>query len=356
MEIQKNISLKTYNTFAVDVQADNFVEIKNEEEIFDLIWTDVFATQSHLILGGGANILFTKNYEWLVIKISLLGKKIIKEEDNKVYIKVGAGENWHDFIMWTLEQWYVGAENLVLIPGEVWSAPVGNIWAYGKETKDIVYEVEGILLDTKEKKTRSNEECAFAYRDSIFKKELKNKVIITAVTFVLEKNSADYVPNIQYNDIQNSIWALAIDPTEITAQEVANIIIEIREWKLPDWKKIGTAWSFFKNPIITKEHYEKLLVTYPELKWNEVHGSESCILNWIPQGGTAFKLSAGQLIDLAGCKWISEWPVGTYNNHALIIVNNGGATGEEIRAFAQSIQKKVLELFDVQLEPEVIIM
>lgn len=356
MQIKKNFSLKAYNTFAVDVQADFFVEIKDEQEIFDLISMDVFSTQARLILGGGANILFTKNYKWLVVKISLLGKKVIKEKWNKIYIKVGAGENWHDFVMWTLEQWYVGAENMVFIPGQVWSAPVGNIGAYGTETKDIVYEVEGIDIETKEKKVRTNTECNFAYRESIFKKELKNKVIITAVIFVLEKESNTYIPNSQYADIQNFIAEHTIEAREITAQKVADIIIKIREGKLPDWKKIGTAGSFFKNPIVSKEQYEKLLVNYPELKWNEVHGSESCILNWIPQGGTAFKLSAGQLIDLAGCKWKSEWPVWTYNNHALIIVNNGGATGEEIRAFAQSIQKKVLELFGVELEPEVIVL
>lgn len=347
MDIQKNISLKPYNTFAVDIHADFFVDVKHEQDIFDLISTDVFATQPHLILGGWANILFTKTYAGLVIKVSLLGKKILKKDDDNVYIKVGAGENWHDSMMRMLEQWYVGGENLVLIPGEVWAAPVGNIGAYGKEAKDIVYEVEGIDLETQEQKTWSNEACHFGYRESIFKKELKNKVIITAVTFVLQQQSADYIPNIQYNDIQNSIWAKSLDPLEITAQEVADIIIEIRQNKLPDRKKIGTAGSFFKNPVVTKDQFQKLLLKYPKLKWNEVHNVDNNI---------AFKLSAGQLIELAGYKWKSEWPVATYDKHALIIVNNGGASGPEIRAFAQAIQKKVLELFGVMLEPEVIIM
>ncbi len=350
IDIQKNISLKPYNTFAVDVQADFFVEVKNEQEIFDLIWMDVFSSHEHLILGGGANILFTKDYNGLVIKVSLMGKKVIKEDNNLVYVKAGAGENRHEVMMWSLEQWYVWGENLVLIPGQVWSAPVGNIGAYGKEAKDIIAEVEGIVIATKEKKVRTNSECKFGYRESIFKHELKNKVIITAVTFVFEKQSDDYIPNIQYNDIQNSIWEKWIDPNDITAQQVANIIIKIREGKLPDRKKIGTAGSFFKNPVVTKDQYEKLLVKYPQLKWNEVHGSEFWILN------SAFKLSAGQLIELAGCKWKSQWPVSTYDKHALIIVNNGGASGKEIRAFAQSIQKKVLELFAVELQPEVIIM
>jgi len=342
MEIQKNISLKPYNTFAVDVQADFFVEVKDEQDIFDLISTDVFTTQPHLIIWSWANILFTKNYNGLVIKVSLPGKEVVKQEGDIVYIKAGAGEIRHDVMMRSLDKWYVGGENLVLIPGQVWSAPVGNIGAYGKEAKDIIFEVEWIDLTTKEKKVRTNSDCKFAYRESIFKNELKNKVIITAVTFVFEKPSAGYVPNIQYNDIQDSIWEQEIDPITITAQQVADIIIDIREKKLPDRKEIGTAGSFFKNPVIEKGQFEKLLEKYPQLKWNTV-----------PNG---IKLSAGQLIELAWYKGRSEWPVGTYDKHALIIVNNGGASGPEIRAFAQAIQKKVLELFGVSLEPEVIVM
>ena len=342
MDILEKISLKPYTTFAVDVQADFFVDVKNEQDIFDLISTDVFAHQPHLILGWGANILFTKNYEWLVIKVSLMGKKVVKEEGNKAYVQAGAGENRHETMMWTLEQWYVGGENLVLIPGQVWAAPVWNIGAYGKEAKDIIYEVKGIDIGTKEEKIRKNSECNFAYRESIFKKTLKNKIIITEVTFVLEKQSSEYVPNIQYDDIQRYIRNENKNLTTISAQEVANIIISIREGKLPDRKKIGTAGSFFKNPVIQKDQFETLVLKYPQLKWTPVDNG--------------FKLSAGQLIELIGYKWKSEWPVATYDKHALIIVNNGGASGPEIRAFAQAIQKKILELFWVTLEPEVIIM
>lgn len=342
IEILKNVSLKPYNTFAVDVSANFFVEVKNEQDILDLISTDVFAHQPHFTLGGGANILFTKNYQGLVVKVSLFGKEIIKEEENIVYIKAGAWENRHNFIARTLGRWYVGGENLVLIPGTVGAAPVGNIGAYGKEAKDIIYEVEGIDLTTKEKKTRSNVECKFNYRDSIFKHELKDKVIITAVTFKLQKNYEGYIPNTQYNDIQEIMTKQKKNPMTISAQDVARIIIEIRERKLPDRKKIGTAGSFFKNPVIEKDHYETLLKIYPELKWNSTT--------------KGIKLSAGQLLELSWFKGKSQWPVGTYNNHALIIVNNGGASGSEIRAFAQSIQKKVLELFWLTLEPEVIVM
>lgn len=355
MDIKKNISLKPYNTFAVDVQTNFFCEVKDEQDIFDLISTDVFATHPRLILWWGANVLFTKNFEWLAIKVSLLGKNVVKEEGNKVYIKVGAGEDWHEAMMRSLEQWYVGGENLVLIPGQVWAAPVGNIGAYGKEAKDIIYEAEGIDIETKEKKVRKNNECWFVYRGSIFKKELKNKVIITAVTFVFEKQSSNYIPNVQYNDIQESIKTEGKNPATITALELANIIIPIREGKLPDRKKIGTAGSFFKNPVIEKDQFEKLLLKYPQLKWNiliekKLHSTFNI------QNSTLVKLSAGQLIELVGYKWKSEWPVATYDKHALIIVNKGGASGVDIRAFAQAIQQKVLELFWVSLEPEVIIM
>lgn len=342
MKIQEHISLKPYNTFAVDVQARYFVDIHNEHELFDLISSDVFATQPRLVLWWGANILFTKNYEWLVIKVSLLGKEIVKEEGNKVYIKVWAGEIWHDIIMRSLAQWYVWGENLVSIPGQVWAAPVGNIGAYGKEAKDIISTVEWIDIAHKEKHTRTQNECQFGYRESIFKHALKDTVIVTAVTFVFEKQSSEYIPNIQYKDIQDVIVAEGKDPLTITAQEVANIIIPIRESKLPDRTKIGTAGSFFKNPVINKDQFELLLMKYSQLKGNDT-----------PEG---IKLSAGQLIELAGYKGKHEWSVGTYDKHALIIINTGGASGEDIRAFAQAIQKIVQEMFGVILEPEVIIM
>lgn len=350
MEIQEQVSLKPYTTFAVDVLADFFVEVYTEQDIFDLISTDVFARHPRLVLWAGANILFTKNYPGLVIKVDLLGKKIIKEDNDSVYVKVGAGEDWHELMMRTLEQWYVWGENLVLIPGQVGAAPVGNIGAYGKEAKDIIHEVEWIDLITKEKKVRSHSECEFGYRESIFKHALKNKVIVTAVTFVFEKESPDYLPNIQYSDIQERMGEQELDPLSISAQEVADIIIAIRESKLPDRKKMGTAGSFFKNPVITKEEYQILLLHYPTLKGHEIHSSELWILH------AAFKLSAGQLIELAGYKGKQVGAVATYVKHALIIVNMGGASGAEVRTFAQSIQEKVKEMFGVMLEPEVIIM
>ncbi|MFA7717144.1 MAG: UDP-N-acetylmuramate dehydrogenase [Candidatus Absconditabacterales bacterium] len=350
MQIQENVSLLDYNTFHVDVKARFFVDIKEEEEVLDLISQDVWATQPRLILGGGANILFTKDYPGLVIKISLKGRDIVGTYNDTVYVKVGAGENRHETMMRSLAIGYAGGENVVLIPGQVGSAPVGNIGAYGKEAKDIIYQVEGIDLITKEKKVLSNEDCHFAYRDSIFRHDLKDRFLITAVVFAFKQPDAEYVPNIQYNDIQDAVAEQGKDPVAITPQEVADIIISIREKKLPDRTKIGTAGSFFKNPIVTTEHYEKLLKKYPDLKGNEISNSALCTLH-----SALFKLSAGQLIDLIGYKGQTRGPVGTYGNHALVLINQGGATGQDILNFAKEIQKKVLEQFDVVLEPEVMI-
>lgn len=345
MEILHNISLKPYTTFALDVHADFFVDITQEQDIYDLISSDIFATQPHIILGWWANILFTQDYHGLIIKVSLLGKQIVKEDDSCVYLKVGAGENRHETIMRSLQHGYVGWENLVLIPGQVGAAPVGNIWAYGKEAKDIVYEVEGIDLSTQQKHTRTNQECWFGYRTSIFKQSLPH-ILITAVTFVFPKQTFDYRPTLQYNDIQERIWTLGLDPTTISAKEVAQLIIEIRQNKLPDYTKLGTAWSFFKNPIISQQEFESLILTYPLLKGTLVEATHSRPL---------IKLSAGQLIELAGFKGQRVGDAGTYEKHALILINYGTASGPEIWAFAQSIQKKVLDMFGVHLEPEVIV-
>lgn len=346
MYMQRDVSLKPYTTFAVDVTASWFVTIEQENDILELIHSEIFASYPHIILWWGANILFTKNYEGLVIKVSLLGKHIVYEDETTVHIKVGAWENRHDTMMRSLTHGYVGWENLVLIPGQVGAAPVGNIGAYGKEAKDIIYEVEGIDLVTQEKHTRTNQACCFGYRTSIFKQQLSH-ILITSVTFVFTKQTTNYLPTIQYNDIQQRIADLWKDASQLSALEVAQLIIAIRENKLPDRTQLWTAGSFFKNPVIDTPHFQKLLQTYPSLTGNTIQDSDSSFAH--------VKLSAWQLIELAWFKWCKIGSVGTYDRHALIIVNYGGATWPEIWAFAESIQKKVLDMFGVHLEPEVII-
>lgn len=342
LNIQKDVSLKPYTTFGVEVKAAYLVEITHEQDILDLISTEIFTTHPHLILWWGANILFTKDYPGLIIKISLKGKTILREQGFSVIVNVWAGENRHETMMRSIEKKFAGGENMVLIPWLVWSAPVGNIGAYGKEAKDIIEEVEGIDLSTGEKKIRTNKQCEFAYRDSIFKHALKDKIIITSVSFLFKKYSQTYIPTIDYKDIQDRIAVLGRRPELLSPKDIAEIIISIRESKLPDWTKIGTAGSFFKNPVVSKAQFDPIVSTYPQVKGNEV-----------PEG---IKLSAGQLIELAGYKGKSEWPVATYEQHALVIINTWGATGAQVWAFAQAIQKKVNEMFGVVLEAEVIIL
>jgi UDP-N-acetylmuramate dehydrogenase len=311
MLLQSSVSLQAYNTFHIEVKAAFFAEIVQEADIHSLITSPEWASYPHLILGGGANMLFTQDYPGIVVKISLLGKEVIEETPSSVQIKVGAGEDRHETMMRMLAHDYVGGENMVLIPGQVGSAPVGNIGAYGKEAKDIITAVEYIDIRTGTKNILQNADCHFAYRESIFKQALKEQVIITAVIFNLSKNTPAYIPDTQYKDIQQAILAAGKDANTISASEVAELIIEIRRHKLPDWTQIGTAGSFFKNPVIDKLQYEKLVKTYPNLIGWEVKESlvvtptsnePSEIYNSKFKIQNPIKLSAGQLIELAGMK------------------------------------------------------
>lgn len=347
MLIQNDISLKPYNTFQIDTKAAFFVEIKNEEDIKNLISNEVRTSYPHLILGGGANVLFTKDYDGLVVKVSLLGKEITEEKDGFVYVKASAGEDRHETMMRMLNQGLVWCENLVYIPWQVGAAPVGNIGAYGKEAKDIIFSVEAIDLDTWEKKIFSNADCAFGYRDSVFKHNLKDRFLITAVIFQVKKDSKEYKPDVEYKDIQQALASQWLE--QVSGLELANIIVEIRKHKLPDRHEIWTAGSFFKNPIVEKSAYENLLQKYPELIWREIDNLESKI-----QNPKLIKLSAGQLIELAGMKWYREWYVGVSENHALVLINYWWWTGANIVNLAKTIQKKVLGQFAVRLEPEVL--
>lgn len=358
LTIQENISLKSYNTFQVDAKARFFVEIEKEEDIQSLVKNEVWATYPHLILGGGANMLFTKDYEWIIVKVALKGKEILSDNEDTVLIKCWAGEDWHETMMWILEQGYVWVENLVFIPWLVGAAPVGNIGAYGKEAKDIISEVEGIDLTTWTKKMLSNEDCQFAYRDSIFKRDFKGRFLVTSVTFHLQKDSPDYKPDTQYKDLQAAIekkwWE------QVSGLEVAYLIIELRKNKLPDRHSIGTAGSFFKNPIITQEHYDELIKEYPTLIGREVKKElRHLTLNTLPTGrqvkhSTLVKLSAGQLIDLAGMKWYQQGHVSISAQHALVLLNDGEGTGADIVQLAEYIQDKVSQQFGVRLDPEVL--
>ena len=344
MHIEENIDLKPYNTLQIPVKAKYFVRIENESDILELMKTDLWKNEKHCILNGGSNTLFTQDFDGIVVKIEIKWKEIIKSENNQVIIEVAAGENWSDFVERCCENKYCGIENLIDIPWNVGTAPVSNIWAYGTEVLNVIYEVEWIDLTIWESKVYKKFECEFGYRTSIFKYTLRNKFLVTKVRFLLSVLDENYQPNIWYKDIQNLIEQKWIQPK--TPKDVAEIVREIRINKLPDWHKIWTAWSFFSNPIITLDEWLELEKSIPELSHHEC----------IEFGETKMKLSAGQLIDQCGLKWwrISNWTAWTYEKHALILVNEWWKADDVLDAM-HYIQKCVKDKFWVQLEPEVVL-
>jgi len=345
MLIQENISLKNFNTFQVDVKAKYFVKIKSEEDISQLMKNEIRNNNKRLTLWGGANILFTWDYDGLVIKNEITWKEVIEENKNNVLVKVWAWEDRPEFVNRCVEKnlWWI--ENLALIPWCVWASPIGNIWAYGVEVKDVIYEVEWINLQTWKKETFGNAECKFWYRDSIFKNEYKDKLIVTYVTWKLTKVDDSYNFNINYSDIKRRIDQWDINMANLNVKNIADMISEIRRGKLPDCKKttptggqIWTAGSFFKNPVISKDEFKTLKSRYDSLLWFDFEDK--------------IKLSAWQLIEMIGYKWIKVGNVWTYQYHALVLINEWWSA-KEIVDFASSIQDKVKEIFWVYLEPEV---
>ncbi|MDX9892445.1 MAG: UDP-N-acetylmuramate dehydrogenase [Bacteroidales bacterium] len=327
------INLKPYHTFQTEAYCNQLFEITDDLQIHNLIDQGVFKNR-FLILGGGSNLLFTQNFDGVVVKMEPKGIEVLGENSSKVYVKVAAGEDWEDLIMYCMEHDYYGVENLTGIPGKVGSSPVQNIGAYGVEVKDVIFQVHAISLETKQKKVFSNDQCCFAYRDSIFKNDLKNKWIITAVVFELSKIKQF---NLEYAALKGELDKRYPNPT---LQQLIALINEIRDAKLPDIKKIGSAGSFFKNPIIPKKHYESLKQNYSNLTGYETEPG-------------FVKLAAGQLIDMAGWKGYREGDAGVYPLQALVLVNYGNATGKEIQNLYQKIQQSVLEKFQVAIVPEV---
>lgn len=336
--IEHNISLLPFNTFAIDCLAKDFCVLDNQQQVALLVDEWLLTEETKLlVLGWGSNILLSnQQFDGLVIKNNILGKTIQTQTDTTITLKVWAGENRDAFVRWTIEQWYCGIENLISIPWSVWAAPMQNIWAYGVEVWTRISEVEAVHIGSGEKRTLSKEACDFWYRDSIFKHALKWKVIITSVTFILEKYSPDnYEPVISYWAIKDRIEWKTLDPAL-----VAKTIAAIRASKLPDWTKIGTAWSFFKNPILSTDEANEITIRHPDLVTYDA-------------GPWLKKFSAWQLIDLSWLKGITQWAVGTYDNHALVLVNHGWWTGQELLALSKHIQQTVQENFWVLIEPEV---
>ncbi len=335
MKIQKNISLKPYNTFGLDVTAKNFCSITSIEDLKSLATLPDFKAPK-LWLGGGSNMLLTKDFNGLVVQIALKGISIEKQSEDQTIVSVGAGENWHSFVLWTIEQKLGGIENLSLIPGNVGTAPIQNIGAYGVELKDVFLDLQAYNLDTNEVETLTKEECKFGYRDSIFKGEAKGKYVILNVRFILTSEK-HYVLNTSYGAIENELLEMQWKPS---LETVSKAVIQIRQRKLPDPKEIGNSGSFFKNPVVDKEKMESLKSRFPKLVSYALSENE-------------YKLAAGWLIEQDGWKGYRDGDAGVHQNQALVLVNYGTAKGVDIQNLSKAIQASVFRTFEVNLEAEV---
>jgi UDP-N-acetylmuramate dehydrogenase len=333
MTLKNNISLKPFNTFGIDVNASKFVSIDSLQNLKDILNTNPVDL---LTLGGGSNMLLTKDVEALVLQINLKGISVISSFKNSVHVEVAAGENWHELVCWCLNKDFGGLENLSLIPGNVGTAPIQNIGAYGVELKDSFISCEAIHIHTKELRTFTKEECNFGYRNSIFKQELKGQYIITSVVFELSRY--DHSLKTNYGAIEAELQNSAIETP--TIQDVSKAVISIRNSKLPDPKIIGNSGSFFKNPVISYSKFEVLQNQFPQIQHYKVSVD-------------AIKIPAGWLIDTAGFKGKTFGNFGVHSKQALVLVNYGGASGKDILNLSQQIQKAVKYIFDIDLETEV---
>lgn len=329
-------SLRGYNTFGIEVAASQFVEISSVEQYVSLRNSGEFAHLPHLFLGGGSNVLLTKNQEALVVKISIPGISIMKEDADYVWVKSGAGVVWDEFVQYTVDQGWSGLENLSLIPGTVGAAPMQNIGAYGAEIKDTFESLEALNLQTLALEFFDTKACAFAYRESFFKRAGKGQYLISSVTFKLAKK-----PSLKtsYGAIQEILAAKGIKQPSI--REVADAVVEIRKSKLPDTKEIGNSGSFFKNPTVSATEAVRLQNEFPGIPFYAVEGS------------TDVKLPAGWFIEQAGWKGFRRGDAGVHAKQALVLVNYGEAKGEEILALSEEIKKSIKDKFGVTLETEV---
>lgn len=330
MEIQQNIQLKPYNTFGIQANAKRFVTVNSVKELKEII-----ASEKNLfILGGGSNILLTRDVEKLVIYLNTKGIIVNDFDENEVLVTAEAGENWHEFVLWCVSQNYGGLENLSLIPGNVGTSPIQNIGAYGVEIKDVFQQLEAIDIETGKTKIFTKADCNFGYRNSVFKNELKGKYIILNITFKLTKKNHNI--NISYGVLKD----LLTDKENPSIKEISEAVISIRQSKLPDPKKIGNSGSFFKNPVITADLFKELTQKYPEIPHYRISANE-------------IKIPAGWLIEQCGFKGRRFGDAGVHEKQALVLVNYDNASGKEIFDLAQKIQQKVMETFKIPLEIEV---
>lgn len=332
--IDKDVSLQSYNTFGLNVSAKMLAHITDITALQNILSDQGLKNVRKFILGGGSNILFTKDVDALVLKNEIGGIDLISENENSYLIRSGAGVIWHDLVLYCILHNYGGIENLSLIPGNVGAAPMQNIGAYGVELKDVFHSLEAIDIETGEVRVFNSEDCAFGYRESVFKRELKDRYMITSVTLKLQKKAK---LNTSYGAIEQELEKLSIDNP--TIKDVSQVVINIRQRKLPDPDRIGNAGSFFKNPIIDSSKFQDLKRKYPNMVGYPV--------------GNKIKLAAGWLIE--ECRWKGKvvGNTGSHSDQSLVLVNYGHATGVEIFDLSEEIAKSVYNTFGVQLQREV---
>jgi UDP-N-acetylmuramate dehydrogenase len=352
MEIQKQYSLKSRNTFGVDVTAGFYAQVSTEEELREVLhastWEKVY------VLGDGSNVLFTKDFEGLVIGMAIKGRKILDENDKSVLIKLGAGESWHEFVTWAVEQDYEGAENMALIPGTIGGAVAGNIAAYGQNLSDVLETVS--VYDRQEEKLKEllKSECELQYRSSIFKR--KAELIITAATFRLRKQfdqleTSYHERKGRYGSLEDELKSGG--PPPYTMKDVYHAVTRIRRKKLPDPAEEGTVGSFFINPMVTKEKYEELAAKVPELQSYPVEDLRYTRTDWQTINEKYVKIPAGRLLDELGWRGKWEGDVGVSEKHALCVVTNKKATGIEVQKFIEKMKQSVYEKYGIELQSEV---
>lgn len=334
-EIRQDVDLKPLNTFGISARARFYTELHTVAEFADLLQSEIYKTESLLIIGGGSNLLFTKDFKGLVIRNCLKGIRVEQDTNDSVLLRVSAGEVWHEFVMWSIAQGYAGLENLSLIPGCVGASPMQNIGAYGVEIKEVFEKLEALSLRDGTVKTFDKAACEFGYRESVFKRKYKNQFIITAVYFRLKKNAT---VNTSYGAISSQLQEMGISQPSI--KDVSEAVMAIRRSKLPDPAVTGNAGSFFKNPEVSAELYQKVHANFPELVA-------------YPLADGRFKLAAGWLIEQAGLKGFEIDGAAVHLKQALVLINKGNASGDAVLRLSTEVIKRVKEKYGVELEREV---
>ncbi len=336
--LSRNVALRSFNTFGLPARAAWFAAVETPAQLIALTTSLEWRYLQRFVLGGGSNVILTNDFEGLVLHVRIPGRELLAEESDAWIVRAGAGENWHDFVRWTLERGWPGLENLSLIPGTVGAAPIQNIGAYGLEMAERFQQLEAVDLETGAMVTFDRAACRFGYRDSVFKGDAAGRYLIASVTFRLPKH---WRPETRYAGLARELEQRRI--ANPTARQVSDAVMAIRSRKLPDPERLGNAGSFFKNPVVDAATFAGLAARYPELPH-------------YPQADGAVKLAAGWLIERCGWKGCDLGPVGVYEKQALVLVNRGGACGADVLRLAGAIQESVRAAFGVELEPEPVVL